>query len=501
MKGKEDLFLLIRSMSKSEKRYFTLDAQKSGRKGARYLELFHALNEMEDYEEGQLKKRFGKNLPFDKTYLYEAILRSMRDYRSINSFVARIKEMILDSKFLYERGLYEQAEERLDAAKKLAYELGDQLSIIELNKEQRRLWKDTKRKGYDVQITKLIEEKEENMVKLNEELRYLDIHDQLLVEIRKNPRVTETRQRESLKTRFTSLLKVLSEEPTSLQGQLRYNQCMALYFQLMGDADKVFDYFTRVMHCWDDRPKYKEEEFYRYVLDVSNLLHAAYTNSSKIHLLPELLSVLEKEQPTSPHDQQVLFQKIAVYKLIYHIHSGDFSGIDDILGPIDQWLKQYNFSPSGELVILFNAAVLLFMAERFDLCREWAERIITRPKTPQRQDIQHGIRIINLVATLQLEEVEEIEACLRSTQRYFNKINAEEARFYHEAIGWIRRIYGAALRELPQLLKEARHELASGQSEAPLGLDELLLYWLDSKIQKQSISRLIRSKTKENVGS
>ena len=120
MKSKEDLFQLVQAMSKAEKRYFTLDAQKSGRESARYLELFRDISDMEEYDEAKLRDRFGKNLPSDKSYLYDAILRSMRDYRSANSRSARIKEMILDARYLYERGLFGQSEGRLREAKAMA---------------------------------------------------------------------------------------------------------------------------------------------------------------------------------------------------------------------------------------------------------------------------------------------------------------------------------------------------------------------------------------------
>ena len=127
MKKRDDLFHLIKAMSKSEKRYFTLDAKKSSSKGSKYLVLFQAVNDMELYDEAKLKKKFGKNLRYDKSYLYEAIMRSMRDYRSANSYAARIKEMILDAQYLYERGLYEQCGERLEEARNLANDLDDQI--------------------------------------------------------------------------------------------------------------------------------------------------------------------------------------------------------------------------------------------------------------------------------------------------------------------------------------------------------------------------------------
>ncbi|NJL75471.1 MAG: hypothetical protein HC892_11015 [Saprospiraceae bacterium] len=91
MKRKDDLFKLIQSMSKSEKRYFTLDAQKTGKTDAKYLELFKAISNMDKYEEVALK-RLSNHLSVDKAYLYEAILRSMRDYHSKNRVQRRLRK-------------------------------------------------------------------------------------------------------------------------------------------------------------------------------------------------------------------------------------------------------------------------------------------------------------------------------------------------------------------------------------------------------------------------
>ena len=139
MRSKDHLFYLIKSLSKTEKRYFTLDAQKSGRKESRYLELFKVINEQEIYEEETLKKQFGSKLGDDKARLYEAILRAMRDYQSKKSYKTRIKELLTDAKILFERKLYEQSENRLDEAKSLALELQDHLAILEINLRQRQL--------------------------------------------------------------------------------------------------------------------------------------------------------------------------------------------------------------------------------------------------------------------------------------------------------------------------------------------------------------------------
>ena len=92
--AKTDLYQLIKAMSKTEKRYFSIDAKKSGKDSARYLKLFQVINEMEEWDNEKLKRRFKQNLSADKKYLYEAILRSMRDYRSTKSKAAQVKEKI-----------------------------------------------------------------------------------------------------------------------------------------------------------------------------------------------------------------------------------------------------------------------------------------------------------------------------------------------------------------------------------------------------------------------
>ena len=72
MRGKDHLFHLIHSLSKSEKRYFTLDARKSGKTNSRYLELFQLINKQKTFDDTPLKKKF-------KTRLGEDVVPSISD--------------------------------------------------------------------------------------------------------------------------------------------------------------------------------------------------------------------------------------------------------------------------------------------------------------------------------------------------------------------------------------------------------------------------------------
>ncbi|MEZ4953596.1 MAG: hypothetical protein R2825_08470 [Saprospiraceae bacterium] len=176
MRNKEDLFNLIKAMSKSEKRYFVLDAKKSGRSASRYLTLFETLGKMEEFDEEKLKKKFPQNLPSDKAYLYEAILRSMRDYRSASSKAAQVKERLMDARFLYERGLYDQSTGRIAEAKVMAKELEDHFTLLEINKEEQVSLFDRRARVTLEHLEKLNKERWQALTSIEEEMKYHELY-------------------------------------------------------------------------------------------------------------------------------------------------------------------------------------------------------------------------------------------------------------------------------------------------------------------------------------
>ncbi len=494
MKSKVDLFQLIKAMSKSEKRYFTLDAQKTNRKGSKYLDLFQAIKDMDAYDEERLKKKFGATLPHDKLYLYEAILRSMRDYRSSNSISAQIREMILDSKYLYERGLYEQCQKRLHTARELACDLDDQLALLEINKEERRLVWQNRKKNYEEDIDELADQSKRVRSSISEEFLYLDIYEDLSKLVIKQFELKDEEGKQKLRKKYNHILEVDREGFHSGRAQRRYFQCQALYHQLLGDFDKVYKYYSMVVDWWNANPKYRDEEFYRYIVDISNLLHAC-SIKGQYHHLPTLLATLEKSSPKNIHDKGVVFQKFSIYKLMYHLNSGDLQGINELVKKIDQGLSQFRISKGSRLALISNIAILLFILEDYPNCIKWTERIIKEEKTSSRQDVQRAIRIIQVIAYLETEHYEELEGTFRSYQRYFQKYGLSRDAFEVRMISHLQRYYQAALGDQKKELTKIRTYLTKLKEDKtihiPFGLDDLFLYWVNSRLKKQPIRQLI----------
>ncbi|GJM31886.1 MAG: hypothetical protein DHS20C18_08870 [Saprospiraceae bacterium] len=490
MKSNIDLYNLIKAMSKSEKRYFTLDAQKTNRKGSKYLDLFQAIKDMDIYDEEKLKKKFGVGLPHDKIYLYEAILRSMRDYRSSTSISAQIREMILDSKYLYERGLYEQCQDRLQTARDLARDLDDQLALLEINKEERSLVWQNRKKYYEKDIDQLANQSRLIRTSFSEEMLYLDLYEDLSKLVMRQFELKDEKEKTNLREKYAEFLEKARGNTISSRAQRRYFQCQALYHQLLGDFDNVYKYYYMVVDWWNANPKYRDEEFYRYIVDISNLLHACSVKG-QYHYLPDLLQTLESSSPKNIHDKGVVFQKVAIYKLMYHINSGDFEGVDLLLDKIDVGLTQFRISKGSKLVLIFNVVCLLFVFEDFKLCISWADRILKKEKTSSRQDIQRAIRIVQVIAYLEMEMDEELESTIRAYQRYFQKNGLSRDAFEFRMISHLNRYYLAPLNEQKQELVNIQKYLTGLKEDKsvhiPFGLDDLFSYWANARLNKQPI--------------
>ena len=67
-----------------------MESKKAGDKTSNHIKLFDAINKMEEYDEDILKRKlkketFVKHLSAEKRYLYQAILKSIRNFRGDQS--------------------------------------------------------------------------------------------------------------------------------------------------------------------------------------------------------------------------------------------------------------------------------------------------------------------------------------------------------------------------------------------------------------------------------
>lgn len=124
-KKKEDtLFSLVKSLNRSEKRFFTLYAQVfSHNKTPNYLHLFKILDEMEEYNrESVLKKieKFSdtKHLNQLKSYLKNHLSIALKHYDKTNNIYIKQFDQLANAEILLEKGLLELSSQIFQKQKK-----------------------------------------------------------------------------------------------------------------------------------------------------------------------------------------------------------------------------------------------------------------------------------------------------------------------------------------------------------------------------------------------
>lgn len=116
----DDLFVLIQSLTKEEKRYFKLFAQNSGGQSDNYLKLFDAIDKQTEYDEEELKRKLQRqkvdvrHFAAHKVYLYQLILKCLQLFYQEASAEEEILSGLKYLKILFRKRLMEQAQVLLD---------------------------------------------------------------------------------------------------------------------------------------------------------------------------------------------------------------------------------------------------------------------------------------------------------------------------------------------------------------------------------------------------
>ena len=126
MRYNADIHKLIKSLTKSEKRYFKIyAAQHTKNNSNNYLLLFDAIDGQTFYSEEKLKRKFrnhsfGKKLANTKFLLYELIVKMQLQLRKGKDVDSKIRDLLDAVAFHFSKSLYNQAFNSLQKAKKMA---------------------------------------------------------------------------------------------------------------------------------------------------------------------------------------------------------------------------------------------------------------------------------------------------------------------------------------------------------------------------------------------
>jgi hypothetical protein len=501
MKSPTDLFELIKSMTKSEKRYFKLYASKHVKGTGNCVRLFDAIDGQEAYDEGDIrhrfrKERFVKQLPVQKNYLYDLILRSLRAFHSSRTVEMRMKEMLHDVEVLFAKGLYEQCHELLARCRQAgARDEAYDLLLATLSWEIRLAYSQS-----DVERLHALAEERDRILRIQQNLaEYFKISLSLLELERANGWLRDARARESLEAIMHHPLMASETSALSFKAKTIYFNSWNVACALNGDREASYAYARRYLELLEANPDFILLNQRSYITALSNAASAAF----RVRRFEEMTELLRKLE-TFPTDSSEL--RARILGSIYHhtlnacVATGDFENgaaqVERMLATLDSY-RDHIATPTRK-VITYLMAYVLFGAGDYSGSLALLQDILNESRNDTRQDIQKAARILSLIIHHELGNTDLVPYVVRSTYRLLSN---------RDQLDRVDRTILSLLRKLPSILsgadlvrafEAAREELAAAAATP----DEyrLLRYidldaWLTSKIDRRGFAEIVRARS------
>ena len=504
MKPSTDLFDLIKTLSKSEKRFFKLSASlQSGDKN--YLKLFDKIEQQENYDEEELKitfqgETFIKHLPSEKSHLYKLILKSLRSFHADSSISSVLKQEIKNIEILFSKSLFKECRKFLKRAKKKAEEYEKFYYWFELISWEKRLIEEEYEQGiFSFDLDKLIKEEFDVTEKLRNLAEYQMIFSRVNAVFRTglhNKTESEVAAIEAIANHH--LIKGKNTALSSRAASICY------YIQGICNATErnysvAFLKFSRTLEILDNNPKIKLDVPKRYVSTLKNLIFCNIDAKEykEAQRLIDFLKTLAHKPGFNTFDVQLkIFTFSSNTQIIVYDHLGEFTKALVTVAEMEEGLKTYKNQINKEQKVLFyyNMAYVYFGVGNYKLALKWINKVINDNEVQLRQDIYSYGEILNMLIHYELSNYEVVEYLSKTIKRKFSK-EKQNSRVELEVIKYI--VGFTKVREENRSLKY--EELLSRLKQEFIQPEDKIINeyldlksWLYSKINKLSFEESIK---------
>ena len=480
MKAPSDLHQLIRSLSKSEKRYFKIYANQHAKSADNNcVRLFDAIERQEEYNEASIRdqfsgERFTKQLPVQKNYLYDLILKSLRAYHSARSEEMRIKCLMQDVEILYARGLYLQCRDLLARARALAasgemFELG----MIVVSWQIRIAYA-----LHDLPLVRELAQEKERLLEGASNLNaYFNISIELYDLDRTGGWLLDRSAGERIERLRNNPLLRDAENAGSFRARLVYYNSHDVIAALTGDINASYENARQYLALIESKPEWLAENTRNHIAALSNAASACF----RMHRFSEMnayLKQLEELPAAIPALRARVQTSIYRHTLNRHVVAGEFAEALGHLDAIGAGLGAMNgeVDVAAKGTIRYLMAYACFGAGEYRKSLEIVNDILSASDPDARLDIQKAARILNLILHFELGNNDILPYVIRSTYRYLQKRD----QLHHAErclLSLLRRLPGVSSRaELPGLFQSVLVQLESAGSDPA---DHALLRYID----------------------
>lgn len=483
MKKSESLFVLIKSLTQSEKRHFKLAAGSEKQVG-NFIRLFDAIAAQDVYDEAAIKRKFKgekfiRQLHVTKNYLHKNILRSLRNFHGRLSKDAEVKDILRNIEILFNKELYDHCKYELRRAEKIAEAHELSTALFEIYDWKRRLRQNEIPHDYPG-FRAALNAQQERIDQLQNNNDYL----KLIVDVSAAV-VGGDRKR----VQNEKLLNDPSNALTLDAMVLHYN---ANYFRKIqsGDADGGAKILYELLDKLEQHPQRLEENPSMYVSTMNNFISYFVFNKQpdEAAALIERARTVYQNFKVRSENRTLLKQILRTYNMELEVYRDTrrFEQHPEMIEHVEAFVSKHTYKMPAEYLISFwfQLANIRFMQEDFKKALYWVNQIM-QSKIKTRRDLLVQARMLNLMIHVEQQNLFVLRYFVDSARRYLRKGRTIEP-YENILLGFFSRIGKAPLLEYNKEFKNLQTQLfpESGETVVPENILDYIDYrlWLSKKV-------------------
>ncbi len=497
---------LIKSLSKSEKRYFKLYSSRHiiGQEN-NYIRLFDYIEQLEVYDEDKLFKDFKgeaflNRFSITKKRLYDHILGALDAFHAGNSLEAQLYKQLHAFDILYEKALYNQCRRTLSSMEKLADKNGCREILLIIQSKKKKLLETL---GADAVNEKDIKEISD---KINGIISGIDIQEKLWSsKSRLFMRLSEkgVARSEQDKLAYEKVLGKLNDlDQKAMDDEVRflYNHTMAAYFFAIGFFEKSFDWIEENIELTEKSSVKGLIPVNRQISLLTNAIYLADKlgeHKRSIELLGKL-KMLANVSDLNEDLEIKLFSSISSIELSLNISKGDFDKANDLVHDIGVGLDRFEgkITVNRKAYLAFKLAVVQIGSGNFSQALKWINCILNDSKLDKTEDIYGFTLLLDLLVHIELNHDDLLPYSLKSVQRFFKTRNRMYS-FETVLLKFISKLIRCKDRfEAEEVWGELYSELSKVTDESAFDSVALEYFdfkaWAESKLKGKSFKAIIR---------
>lgn len=505
-KVKDALFELIRSMTKSEKRYFKLMASRHtiGEEN-NYVVLFDYIDKMKEYDEELIfvsfkGQAFLNRFSITKKRLYDHILEALSAFHSAQSIDAQLHTQLHAIEILYSKSLYEQAKRILRSAEKLAQKHEKYFILQELSSWQKKLMEND---GYSdlssIQILNIQHHDQmfsEHIASLND-LWFA----KSMIFSRLHTKGVARTQEERLEFRsYIEQVKIPDQE-SGFKEKYLHNHLMSAYHFGIQDLAGCSEYLNRNLALFEEDRSRISNELSTYLSLLTNAIYTLESLGQRIEsnkLLQTLRKLPIEFSSSISEDMQIkLFSSINSVELGVYTKRGELEEALKRIPEIEAGLRTFDqkITSVRKAFLCFKVSTIYLGIGNPTDALKWINRIFNDPELDPSEDLLSFAYLVDLLIHLELKHDKLLPYALKNTQRYLksrNKIHKFEKAFLHFVQKRIKTNNPFEAIELwENLLLEIKELNGEGLDKAALEYFNFEL-WAQSKVERRPFADLLK---------